>query len=110
MDQLGVGVVCGADQFLVCGSGIVGEELDDPCRIGEVALALDDANRPRAACQQVDAAIVELLDDPFDATGAADVIQTIVGHPDDAELAVVGKAFLDHRLEALLEDVQRHEL
>ena len=75
-----------------------------------MSLALDHAERPGAVGQQVDAAVLEFLEDAVDPAGAADVAQTVVGEPDDSELAVPCEALVDHRLVALLEDVQRHDL
>ena len=41
---------------------------------------------------------------------AADVLEAVVGEPDDPELALLVEALADHQLVALLEDVERHEL
>ena len=45
-----------------------------------------------------------------DARGAADLLQLVVGEPEDPELALLVEALADHLLVALLEDVERHEL
>ena len=39
-----------------------------------------------------------------------DLLQLVVGEPEDPELALLVEALADHLLVALLEDVQRHEL
>ena len=44
------------------------------------------------------------------ARGAADVLQLVVGEPEDAELALLVEALADHLLVALLEDVERDQL
>ena len=44
------------------------------------------------------------------ARGAADLLELVVGEPEDPELALLVEALADHLLVALLEDVQRHEL
>ena len=75
-----------------------------------MALALDHAERPRAARQQVHAPVFHLLEHLLDRHRAADVAQPVVGEPDDPELALGLQALADHRLVALLEDVQRNQL
>ena len=55
-------------------------------------------------------AVLEALEDLGDLHRAAVGLQPVVGRPDDPELAPALQALADHRLVALLEDVQRHEL
>ena len=50
------------------------------------------------------------LDHLGDLARAADRPEPVLGHPDDAELGLLVQAAPDHRLVALLEDVQRDEL
>ena len=68
------------------------DELDHAGRIGEVALALEHAERPGAADEQVHAAVVHLLDHAIDRAGAPDLAQAVVREPDDPELALLAEA------------------
>ena len=110
LDELCVGLVGGAEQLRVDVLGAVLDELDDAGGIGEVALALEDAERPRAAREQVHPAVVEPLEHAVDLAGAADLAQAVLRQPDDPELLLVAQALVHHRLVALLEDVQRDQL
>ena len=56
------------------------------------------------------APVFEALEHLSDAGAAADLLQAVVGEPDDPELAVALEALADHQLVALLEDVQRDQL
>ena len=107
-DQVPVGGVRG-----VGGRGVgrlfkIGHELDQGGGVGEVAFALQHAEHLRAARKQIHAALLVHLQHALDPAGAADLPQAIIGQPDDPELRLALEAFADHRLVALLEDVQRH--
>ncbi len=73
-------------------------------------LALQHAEGLRAAHEHVHAPVVEPLQELLDLHGAADLAQPVVREPEDPELALALEALVDHRLIALLEDVQRDEL
>ena len=86
------------------------DELDHAGRVGQVPLALDDPERPRAAGEEVHPAVVHALEHPVDLARAADLPQAVVGEPHDPELALLAEALVHHRLVALLEDVERDQL
>ena len=88
----------------------VGEELDDAGRVGELVLARLDPERPRAAGDEVEPPVGHPLEHLGDLARAADRPQPVVGEPDDPELRLLLQAARDHRLVALLEDVQRDQL
>ena len=86
---------------------LVGEELDGAGRVGEVVLTLDQPEGPRAADEDVHAPVLHPLEDLGDLARAADLLELVVGEPEDAELArVLIQAVLDHLAVAVLEDVQ----
>src|SRR5439155_1725347 len=89
---------------------LVVEELDRPRRIGKPLLALDEPERARALAEDVHPPVVEALEHARHRDGAADALQLVIGQPDDAELAIAVQALADHRLVALLEDVEGHVL
>jgi hypothetical protein len=60
--------------------------------------------------EDVEPAVVEALEHARDPSGAADLLEAVVGEPDDPELALLLQALADHDLVALFEDVERHEL
>src|SRR5919198_2071612 len=90
--------------------GAIGQELDLASGVGQVLVALDEAERARAAGDDVHAAVLGLLEHFGDFACAADRAQALVGEPDDPELAPGLQALADHRLVAVLEDVQGDEL
>ena len=91
------------------------EELDHAGRVGEVVLALDQAEGPRAAGEDVQPPVLHALEHLLDLARAADRLELLVGEPHDPELPLgrseLGlQALLDHPAVAVLEDVQRHAL
>ena len=110
LDQLGVGGVRRRRGLRGDRGVLVDEELDRPGRVGEVVLARVDAERARPARDEVEAAVGHPLEHLGDLAGAADVAQPVVGDPHDPELALLLEHARDHRLVALLEDVQRDQL
>jgi hypothetical protein len=78
--------------------------------IGQVVDSPDHPERHGAFDEHVHAAVFEALEHLADAGGAADLLEPVVGEPDDSELALLLEALADHELVALLEDVQRNQL
>src|SRR5918999_3285971 len=94
------------------GRGVVGvlEQLDVAGGVGQIVDAAQQPEGRAALHEHVHPPVLEALQHLGDARRAADLLQAVVGEPDDAELALLLDALADHELVALLEDVERHEL
>ena len=76
---------------------------------------IDIVEKPRAARDDVQATVLEAVEDVLDLTRAADRLELVLGEPHDPELPLAGalgrlQAVLDHAEVAILEDVQRDAL
>ena len=69
-------------------SSVLVEELDHPRRVGQVVLALEQAEGPGATREDVHAAVLHALEHLLDRARAADRLQLLVGEPHDPELAL----------------------
>ena len=85
---------------------LVEHPLDGAGRVGERVVPLQQLERSRRARENVEPTVIHALEHSVDLTGAADHLQLVVGEPHDAELALSGETFLDHRSVSRLEDVQ----
>ena len=81
-----------------------------PAGYGRSSWRVLDAEHPRAARDEVDPPVGQPLEHLGDLARAADRPQPVVGQPHDPELRLLLEAAPDHRLVALLEDVQRDQL
>ncbi len=90
---------------------LVAEEIDGAGREREVVLALDQAKGAGSPDDDVEPPVLQALDDPLDLTRTPDLLELLIGEPQDPELAVLAvQAVLDHLPVAILEDVKRHAL
>src|SRR6516162_2937449 len=115
LDQLLVEPMGGARGLRVGVLVLLEEELDDPGRVGEIVLTLDQAEGPLTASVDVEPPVAHPLEHLLDVARAPDRLELLIGKPDDAELPLRragpgAQALLDHSPVAILEDVQGNAL
>jgi len=110
LDEVRVGDVRAGGGLRVGDLVAVVEELNGARRVRQILLAPLDPEHPRPAREEVDAPVRQPLEHLGDLAGAADRSQPVLGQPHDPELGLLVEALPDHRLVALLEDVQRDQL
>ena len=88
--------------------GPVPQELHGAGRVRQLVLSLDESERAGPSREDVQPAVLHLVEDSVDQTRAADRLELVLAEPDDSELTLPFEAFPDHRPVPGLEDVERN--